>query len=77
LAYWFVATHGSRRFHLVTITHTHERRVGVTYMTATFLPPRGHFTYRVCFDAPGEQALGQPGTNRGCPHSDFMVARAP
>lgn len=70
-AYWFIATRGSRHWHLTAVTRTHERKPGVTYMTLTFLPPLGRFDWRVCFNAHGERALGPPGAHGPCPHRDF------
>ena len=70
-AYWFVAQSRSRRYHLIATTLTSERRAGETYASLTFVPPLGRFTYRVCFNAPGEEALGPPGARHACPTSDF------
>lgn len=75
-AYWFVAAHHTRTFHLVAVTLTRELRPGVTYATATFLPPMGRFSYRVCFNGRDSAGIGQPGSNGRCPHHDFRVPHA-
>jgi hypothetical protein len=73
-AYWFVKSGSGHSYHLVATTHTRDLSPGRTYVTATFYPPSGPYTYLVCFDAPGEMGLGVPGsTSHHCPHADFVA----
>jgi hypothetical protein len=77
-AYWFIAKQGSENWQLEGVTRTHERKPGVTYMTLTFLPPKGKFDWRVCFNTPTENAYGPPSTHHPCPHGNFRdVVPAP
>jgi hypothetical protein len=67
-AYWYVARLGSRSFRLAAVTRTRELHPGVTYATATIDPPASRFTYRVCFDPPGQAGAGPPAAHARCPH---------
>lgn len=73
--WWFAAARGSRHFHLVAVTRTRDLPGGLTVAKATLNPPARHFVYRVCFNAPGERAMGPPSAHRRCPHRDFEQRR--
>jgi hypothetical protein len=59
-ASWYVTSAGSRKPRLVAQTVTREVEAGRTRVSATFYPPSGPFTYRVCFTAGGARGLGEP-----------------
>jgi hypothetical protein len=59
-ARWYVRASGASRSTLVARTLTREVTAGTTEVTATFYPPRGPFTYRMCFTAGGTRGLGPP-----------------
>jgi hypothetical protein len=60
-ASWYVSTDDGVESTLVAQTLTHETEPGTTRVAATFYPPSGTFTYRVCFTAPGAAGLGPEG----------------
>ncbi|GAC1437787.1 MAG: hypothetical protein NVSMB51_12630 [Solirubrobacteraceae bacterium] len=70
---WFAAKAGSHRFDLLATSRTRELRAGVTYATAYFFPPLGRFSYRACFNPPGEAAMGPPALHTRCPRGSFVA----
>ncbi|HEX3874345.1 MAG TPA: hypothetical protein VHW26_09390, partial [Solirubrobacteraceae bacterium] len=65
-ARWYVTRAGARRSRLVASTVTREVVRGTTRVSASFYPPSGPFTYRVCFGAAGAAGLGVTGPGGPC-----------
>jgi hypothetical protein len=72
-ARWYVSTNGGRTSTLVAHSTTREVTAGETRLSATFYPPTGRFTYRVCFTAGGTAGLGAASTPPGCQVSGTAV----
>jgi hypothetical protein len=73
-AWWFVASHASRRFTLGAVTPLRELAAGTAYATATVDPPANSFSYRVCVDPGWGSAMGHPRPGPRCPAGAFTAA---
>ncbi|HEY5198477.1 MAG TPA: serine hydrolase [Solirubrobacteraceae bacterium] len=72
-ARWYVSTNGGRTSKLVAQTTTREVRAGETRVSASFYPPTGPLSYRVCFTAGGTRGLGRGTTSHRCEVSGTWI----
>jgi hypothetical protein len=75
-ARWYLASRGSRTYHLAAVTTTHELPGAVTYASAIVDPPAKRFSYRVCLNPRWEAAMGPPAAHGPCPPHGFRLAAA-
>ncbi|MGO8905847.1 MAG: hypothetical protein ACLQMH_09530 [Solirubrobacteraceae bacterium] len=71
--WWYVASTGTRIFHLSAVTQTRELSPGLTYASAIVDPPSRRFVYRVCLNPAWGPAMGPSAAHRPCPVHDFDV----
>jgi hypothetical protein len=72
-AFWYLAPHGSDRFHLAAVTPTREIAAGITYASAIVDPPSKRFLYRLCLNPPWEAAMGPAAAHGTCPDHSFRL----
>ena len=71
VAFWYLRGGPSGPLRRVRMTRTRHVRLGVTRLVATLRVPAGHFSYAVCFQAPGLSTLGPPTAHRRCGQHRF------